>query len=128
MAKSKITKKWSALALIFTALSIACMFGPLAYFSITAFIGGAAIIEKFALCSTLLVVGILTVMSAIGKWACRSRIYIILIGLSLCLDAFLPMFYIFAFTQIADELIIHPIASYCRERKRTNADIDKRMS
>ena len=127
MAKSKTTKKWAAWALFFTALSILCMFGPMVYFAIAAYMAGGAIVTKFALTSTLLVVGIMTIISLINKHALRSRVWIYLIAISLCLNNFTTLFYIFAGTQVLDELVISPIAAYCRERKRVNKDIDKRM-
>lgn len=127
MAKSKETKKYGRLALIFTALSILCVFGPMIGYAVTAFIGGAAIVQKFALVSSLLVVVILTVVSVFGKWACRSRAFILLVGLSICLNNFLPIFYVFAGCQIADELIIAPLAAHFRSKASINKELDKRI-
>lgn len=127
MTKSKETKKYGRLALIFTALSILCVFGPMIYFAIAAFMGGAAIVQKFALVSSLLVVVILTVIAVFGKWACRSRSFILLIGLSICLNNFLPIFYVFAGCQIADELIIAPLAAHFRSKTSINKELDKRV-
>jgi hypothetical protein len=127
MTKSKETKKYGRLAFIFTILSALCLFGPMIGYAVAAFIGGAAVIQKFALASSLLVCVILTLISVVGKWACRSRAFILLVGLSVCLNQFLPIFYVFAGCQIADELFISPLAAHFRSKASINKELDKRV-
>lgn len=125
--KSKITKKYATLATIFSLLSAMCMFGPLLIYAGMAFASGAAVVSKLIVASSLVVAAVLTLISVLGKWAGRCRVWIVLLGLSIALQHFLPMFYVFAATQILDELVICPLAAHFRNKKIINEQIDARV-
>ena len=123
---NKRTKTFKRLAILFTALSIAAMFGPMLYFCGLAFLSGAATVAKVALVSSISITLIMTAVSVMTKWAARSRIWVVILALFFCLENFLPIIITFAITQVLDELIFEPIAKYCRGKYSTNREIDKR--
>lgn len=120
------TKKLKCGALIFTILSLLCMFGPMIWFCAAAFISNTATIYKVALTSTIAIVIIMTAVAALNKWAARCRIWIILLALYFCLNNFLTVILIFAITQIIDELILAPVKHHLWNKYRINREIDKR--
>ena len=123
---TKNTKKLRTFALIFSILSVAAMFLPMLWFVIAAFIGNAATIYKVALVSSVAVAIVMTAISVLTKWAARSRIWIVLLGLFFCLDYLLTMIVVFAITQIVDELVLCPIKSKLWQKYTINREMDKR--
>lgn len=127
MAKSKETKKWSRLAIIFTILSFLLLIGPTTYYVILGFTSATLVIQKAALTATIALSIILTAFCAINKWVFRSKIWLIVLALFFVIDHFLVMILVFGITQITDELIISPLAKYFRNKVSINREIDKRM-
>lgn len=127
MTKSKATKKYGRLALLFTLLSIAALLGPLTYYVIVGFAAATLVIEKVALTSAIVVAGIITIVCAMNKWVFRSKIWLIVLALYFVVNNFIVMIMIFALTQTADELILTPLAKHYRAKKSINYEIDKRM-
>lgn len=128
MAASKETKKYKRLAAIFTFISVALMLGPTAYYLVLGFLTASVVIEKVALASSIFVSLILTMLCVINKWTFRSKIWLIILALFFVIDHYLLMVMIFGFTQIADELIISPLAKHFRAKASINKEIDKRMT
>lgn len=127
MAKSKTTKRYATLAIIFTILSFFLLIGPTAFYVITGLMATPLVIQKAALISTVAVSLLLTVLCAANKWVFRSKIWIIVLALFFVIDQFLVMILIFGITQIADELIVSPLARHFRHKVSINCDIDKRL-
>lgn len=127
MAKSKQTKKYSTLAMIFTILSILLFLGPSMYYILVGFFTASVVIEKIALVSAVFISLILTALCAINKWVFRSKIWIIVIAIIFVIDNYLTMILIFAISQVLDELIISPLAKYFRNKTSINREIDKRL-
>lgn len=123
---NKRTKTFRTLAIVFTVLSLLAMFGPMIYFCGFAFLGGTATVYKVALVSSVAVVMIMTMVSALAKWAARSRIWIILLALFFCLDSFLTVIIVFCVTQILDELVFCPLKRYFWHKHSINSEMDKR--
>ena len=127
MAKSKTTKRYATLAIIFTILSFFLLIGPTAFYVITGLMAAPLTIQKVALVSTVAVSLLLTMLCAVNKWVFRSKIWIIVLALFFVIDQFLVMILIFGITQIADELIVSPLARHFRHKASINREIDKRL-
>ena len=123
-----MTKKLKRKYIIATILSFLLNVCPLLVFTIIAFISGTAIIHKVTLSMTLLIVLIFTAVTFINKTVFRSKLWILLIGLWLCLDNILTPLIVFAACQVIDELIVTPLKNYYKNRYKINKEIDTRLS
>lgn len=122
-----MTKKLKAKYITAALISILLNICPLLVFTIIAFISGTAIVHKVTLSMTLLLVLIFTLITLVNKTVFRSKLWILLIGLWLCLDNILTPLIVFASCQIIDELIVTPIKNHYRDRYKINKEIDKRL-
>lgn len=120
------TKQYKALTILFKILSILLNVGPLAVYTIIALCESNLVVEKVGLVSTVFVVLVLTAIAFVQKVPMRSRIWIILIGLYLCLDSIMAPILIIGITQIVDEWIVCPFHKRFKEKLIINKEIDKR--
>ena len=124
--KSKITRSYEFKAFICGLLSLACLIGPFIYYSIAALSNEGLVYEKVALAGSVLVVGIMTLVSIVNNIALRSRIWIVLFALYLCLDSFIVPLFVIGACQIANELIFSPLRKHFAQKASINLEIDKR--
>lgn len=122
-----MTKKLKAKYVTAALISLLLNIGPLLVFTIIAFISGTAIVHKVTLSMTLLVVLIFSIITLVNKTVFRSKLWILLIGLWLCLDNILTPLIVFAVCQVVDELIVTPIKKYYKDRYKINKEIDRRL-
>lgn len=122
---SKVTKKYTKLKWLFRSISFLIMSVPCAYFVVVGFIQGEPV-EKVSLGITAVVALILTLMNLILKANLRSRIWIILLGVSFCLDNFKTLIWIMCISTLLDELVLTPLTKYFTEKASVNKEIDKR--
>lgn len=122
-----MTKKLKTKYLISALLSILLNICPLIVFTIIAFVTNTAIVHKVTLSMTLLLVLIFTLITLVNKTVFRSKLWILLIGLWLCLDNILTPLIVFASCQVVDELIVTPIKNHYKDRYKINKEIDKRL-
>jgi hypothetical protein len=88
---------------------------------------GATTVDKITLMSLLSVGTILSLVCLINKYTPRCRLWLILIGLYVCLDQFIGCVLVMAITQSLDELIICPLSKYYKNTYKINKEIDKRL-
>lgn len=113
---------------ILFALSFLCQIGPLAYFcGFALFVEGALIVEKVALMGSVVVALILSGIGWMNRTVYRSKIFIILLALYLCLESIVTPLLIIGGCQILDEVIISPCRATARTRLITNKELDKRL-
>ena len=122
-----MTNKYKKLYILFAILSLLCFIGPALFFTAQAFIAGTAVASKIALSSTVLIVVILSIVAAANKIAMRSRLWILLIGLFICLDSVIVIVLTIGICQILDELIFTPLKNYYKTKYTINKEIDKRL-
>lgn len=127
MAKSKTTKKYATLAVIFTILSFLLLAGPTAYYVVLGYMGAGVLVEKVALTATIAMSLVLTLLCAVNKVVFRSKIWLLVLALFFVIDHFLVMILVFGITQVIDELIVSPLAKHFRNKASINREIDKRM-
>lgn len=123
------TKKFKLAAILLTVLSICLSIGPLVVYSVIAFnSAGATTVDKVTLMSMISIGTILSVVCLINKYTPRCRMWLILIGLYMCLDHFIGVVLVMAITQCVDELIVCPLAKHYRNKYSINKEIDKRIT
>ena len=121
------TKKYKRAWILFVILSIAANLCPIVVYSIKAIVSSNLVYEKVTLCTTVFIVIILTGVSMVNKVALRSRLWIILIGLYICLDQILEPLILIAACQILDELALNPLKKACKSRWVINKQLDRRL-
>lgn len=122
-----MTKRYTILYRVFSLLSFLLMFAPFCGYVIAGLCSDCLVVEKVGLLSTVLIVGILTAISLVNKIALRSRLWILLIGLYVCLGNIMTPLIIIACCQVVDELICTPLAKIFREKMVINRELDKRI-
>ena len=122
MTKNYRIKYW-----IFLITSILLNVCPLAVYSIKALVEGQLVYQKVALTMTVFVVLIMTVISIINKITLRSRLWLLLIGVYLCIGEILTPLIIIAVCQTVDEIIVHPLKNNYKNKLTISKEIDKRI-
>ena len=112
--------------IICSILSFLAFFGPIIAYTVIGLCGSGALVQKFTLCSSLLIVCIMSVVAALNRVVLRSRIWIILLALFICLDHFLVPLIVVAATQILDQLVFGPLKRKYKRLLQTNKEIDAR--
>lgn len=123
---SKVTKKYKTGYIIFSILSVIAFAAPTLWYVIQAFLTTGITTEKVALAGSIMVVLIMSVVALVTKAAPRSRIWIILLGLIICLENIETALIWIASTQILDELVLCPAKKFFKDRMVINKQIDKR--
>ena len=126
MRKTRTTKRDQLLWLIFSFLSIIAFIGPACFFITEAFITTAIVTEKIVLMTSVIVVLIMTLIVFVNKVAMRSRIWILLIAMYICLDNFIFPLFLIGGCQIVDEIILTPLKKHFKNLYTINKEIDRR--
>ena len=108
---------------VFGILSALCTLGPIIGFGLYALINDSVVVNKVALCFTMLIVLVLSLIAVINKFAFKSKIWIIMIGLYFSLDFMLTPIVIIGCCQIADELIFTPLHKYFKRHYEIRKEI-----
>lgn len=126
MAASNVTKKYRRGYWITHILSICLIAVPLVVFCIIAFCEGDAT-EKFTLGCTATVAMLLTLVNVIFKYHIRSTIWIVMIGIYVCMQDIMPMIITIGACTIVDEFIVSPMCKSYKNKLTINKEIDKRL-
>lgn len=118
-------KKYRIAFWVLTIFHILLNIAPLAVYGVKAFVESNLIVEKVTLSLTVMIVLILTAVSLINKSVLRSRVWIILIGLYICLDYIMVPLIIIAVCQTLDELMVHPLAKHFGTRLTIRKEMSK---
>lgn len=125
--KSKQTKSNKKWYLIFSFISAILWLAPVAIFLFLAVMEGTLMYQKVALSLTVLCVLIMTIVAITSKVAMRSRLWVLLIGIYICLQEIMVPIIIFAVCQVADELIVSPLKARYMRKYQINKEIDGRL-
>ena len=120
MTKEYRREKWLLLI-----LSILCNLLPIAIYTIKAFIV-AGIGQKITLGVCLTLALLFVLINIITKHRIRSTLWILLIGIYVCLDHIQSLLIIMAITTIIDEFILEPAYKRVKNKYIINKEIDKR--
>ena len=121
-----MTKRYHVLNILFTVCSVLANIVPLAFFIVSAYLQAEVVHEKLAMTAAVVCSIILTAVWFITKIQLRSRIWILLIGLFICLDYALAAIITIAICQIVDEIILCPLKKRYHNLYVINREIDKR--
>ena len=124
--KSEITKKYSALSIVFFWASIICVCTPLIVYTVIGFINGETT-EKVSLGLCFSVAAILTVINLVFKYHIRSALWILVLGIYMCLDNIQVLLVLVACTTILDEFVFTPLHKNFKNKATINREIDKRV-
>lgn len=127
---SKRTKQCKTLSLILGIVHFLCLFGPLLYFVPYAYVVGTAG-RKLALSLFLIIAFCLSVVSIITSAKTRgglakSIMWLMVLGITLCLTEVKTFVYIMAIISIIDELIIVKLRDKYKTAYLANREIDRR--
>lgn len=123
---TKITKKYKRLWVLFLVVSVLCNLGPAAAYVIMGLCSATLVAEKIALSMTVLIVLMMSAVALVSKATMKSRLWVLLIGLYLCLDHFITPLLIIGICQIVDEWVAAPLTRHYRNKYTINHEIDKR--
>lgn len=122
-----MTKKTRLIYIVCAILSILLNVGPMATYAVLALLQGTLMYQKVALTMTVFVVLILTAVAIMNKCAMKSRLWVILIGIYLCLGYAMTPIIIIGCCQVADELIVSPLKLHFKNRYMINKEFDLRQ-
>lgn len=122
---TEVTKKYKKRAKWLQFISVSLLIVPLLVYAIMGFINGN-IGEKVTLGMTLIVCLILVLVNAVFKYHIRSTIWIMLLGIQICLSNITSLLVVIASCTMLDEFIITPLAKKYKQKYIINNEIDKR--
>jgi len=124
---SEKTKKCKRMKNLFLTLSLLANFLPLVIYIFKGFIEGETVAHKIGLTTTLMVAAIMTLLNFIFKFKIRSIIWVLLLGIHICVDRLIVLIVLIAICTILDEFILHPAYKKYRERFVINNEMDERL-
>ena len=123
---SDITKRYKLKALIFQCLSTLVLAAPIIYYTILGFINGETT-EKFTLGITFVMAAIMFSINILFKHHIRSTLWVIVLGIYLCLDNIQALLIMVAIGTILDEFLLTPLYKSYKNKANINREIDKRL-
>lgn len=124
---SKVTKKYRNLARLFSVLSFILTLGPILYYIITGYIEADLTKEKVTLTCMVMCSIILVAINVLLKYNIRSTIWLLVLGIYVCVDNIMPLLLMVALGTIADEFIVTPLKKSFKNKYSINREIDKRI-
>lgn len=121
-----MTKKYKLCSILFSVLSIFSLSFPMTYYGIKAFIEGTKV-EKFTLGAFCCVAIGMVIINFLMKWKLRSMIWLIFLGIYICLNEIQTLLILVAVCTILDEICFTPLHKHFKRKYQTNKEIDKRM-
>lgn len=122
---SDVTKKYKQLKWTFFALSLLVTFLPVLVYVIKGFIE-AETTQKLSLGLTCFIAIALVAVNVLAKIKLRSPIWILILGIYMCIKNILPLLLMVAIGTILDEFIFTPMYKSYKRKTEINKEIDKR--
>lgn len=122
---SNASKHYRSIAITYKALSLLVTLGPMIFYVIKGFIEGETT-QKFSMAACAVVAIILVVVNIIMKINLRSPLWILLIGVYICLGKIEVLLIVMAVTTMLDEFWFTPMYKSARGKYTINREIDKR--
>jgi hypothetical protein len=119
------TKKYKRKANFCKFMSIILIITPLIIYSTLGFINGS-IGEKTALGLTLITCLIFVGMNIVFKYHIRSTIWILLLGIQICISNITSLLIIISTSTMLDEFMFSPLHKKYKNKYIINNEIDKR--
>lgn len=125
MELNERTKKAKNRYIFFKVLSTCLVFLPLIVYVIIAFVEGQPF-EKFTMGCMVTIALIFVLLNIIFKYNIRSTLWVLILGIYLCLDNITPLLIIMAVSTILDEFVVSKLANKYKSQYTINKEIDKR--
>lgn len=131
MKQSDRTKQCKNLSLLFGILHFLCLFGPLLYYIPYAFASGETG-QKLGLSLFAIVAICLMFLAIISEAATRaglikSMLWLLILGITMCLTEAKTFIYVMAIVSVVDELIIIKLKDHYKNKYSANVEIDRRQ-
>lgn len=123
---SDVTKSLHKKTVLFHFLSILLTFLPITIWFCIA-IAKSTEVTRVTLGLSFCVAMILTLANTLLKYSIRSTVWILLIGIYVCIKNITPLLVIIATCTVIDEFIVHPLYKHYKNRYKINKEIDKRQ-
>ena len=120
-----MTNKYKIKLNICRLLSFTLTVLPVIIYTIMGFIDGT-IGEKFSLGICVILALIFVLINVMFKYHIRSTLWVLLIGIYVCIDNIIPLLIIMAATTIIDEFVLVPLINKYKNKYIINKEIDLR--
>lgn len=121
------TKNLKVKARLLNIISIILTVLPILIFVMKAFLSGdVSATKKLAMGMLVVMALILTAINVLFKYSIRSTIWILLLGIYICLDNIIPLLITITVCTILDEFVITPLQKKYSGEYKINKEIDKR--
>ena len=120
-----MTKKYKIKLNICRLLSFTITVLPVIIYTIMGFMDGT-IGEKVSLGICVILALIFVLINVMFKYHIRSTLWVLLIGIYVCIDNIIPLLIIMATTTIIDEFVLVPLINKYKNKYIINKEIDLR--
>ena len=120
-----MTKKYKIKLNICRLLSFTLTVLPVIIYTIMGFMDGT-IGEKVSLGICVILALIFVLINIMFKYHIRSTLWVLLIGIYVCIDNIIPLLIIMAATTIIDEFVLVPLINKYKNKYIVNKEIDLR--
>ena len=120
-----MTKKYKIKLNICRLLSFTLTVLPVIIYTIMGFMDGS-IGEKVSLGICVILALIFVLINIMFKYHIRSTLWVLLIGIYVCIDNIIPLLIIMASTTIIDEFVLVPLINKYKNKYIINKEIDLR--
>ena len=120
-----MTKKYKIKLNICRLLSFTLTVLPVIIYTIMGFMDGT-IGEKVSLGICVILALIFVLINVMFKYHIRSTLWVLLIGIYVCIDNIIPLIIIMATTTIIDEFVLVPLINKYKNKYIINKEIDLR--
>ena len=120
-----MTKKYKIKLNICRLLSFTLTVLPVIIYTIMGFMNGT-IGEKVSLGICVILALIFVLINIMFKYHIRSTLWVLLIGIYVCIDNIIPLLIIMAATTIIDEFVLVPLINKYKNKYIINKEIDLR--
>lgn len=122
-----MTKKYKHKLNFYRFLSFVLTVLPVIIYTIIGFYNGS-IGEKVSLGICTLIALLFVIINFMFKYHIRSTLWVMMIGIYICLDNIVPLLIIMAITTIFDEFVLVPLIKKYKDKYIINKEIDLRSN
>ncbi len=120
-----VTKKYRTKYRICKTLSALMLLTPIIVYLVMGFVDGTTG-QKFTLGMCLTLALIFVLINIVFKHRIRSTLWVMLIGIYICVDNIIPLLILMATSTALDEFVFEPLAKGYKNKYTINREIDKR--
>ena len=123
---SDVTKKYKAKYRLFSLMSMLLTVGPLIVYFFLGF-SVSEPVKRVILSMTAISAILLTLINLTFKIHLRSAIYLLMLGIHVCISNITGLIIVMAATTLLDEIVATPLAKHYKQKYTINKEIDARL-